>query len=170
MNNNCGMELTFSVEKMQDISIMGSKVSVTNGRCYVFYPYTSSRGFVGWNSYLTINLETAVNVKYTTQLNLLNNRKHILLNSNGNALATNSLSATLIQHTNPVSILRYNGEQGRPMSIYSARISEGSEVVREYFPCYRKEDGAIGLFDVCTKTFLENQGGDTLSVGAGINW
>lgn len=42
--------------------------------------------------------------------------------------------------------------------IYYLQISEGSQVVSELIPCYRKLDGEIGMYDLVTGTFHTNEG------------
>ena len=41
-------------------------------------------------------------------------------------------------------------------------------LVRDFVPCYRKEDGVIGLCDVVTQEFYENQGTGNFKKGEDI--
>ena len=171
-NNQSGLELSFSVPSFSDVATMGSRESsVTNGRCYIFYPRTSTVGYIGWNSAQAWNVSTEANTLYTTRLNWLNSRKAVILNADGSTKATKSISGTLVQHTKPIDICSYNNGAGRAMSLYGARFSQGSEIVREYIPCYRKSDGKIGLYEVYTGQFLASANEDgVLTCGENVDW
>ena len=71
-------------------------------------------------------------------------------------------------YTTP-NIYTYNANQSNIYLFRSARsygifrasyfiIYDGDEKVREYYPCYRKSDNAIGLFDKVSNTFFPNLG------------
>ncbi len=174
-NNQSGLEFSFSVPTWSDSATMGSKTTATNSRLYVFYPMSNAKGYAGWNTAQGVTVSTKANTKYTTQLNWLNNRQVILFDANGGTLKTASLSGTLVQQVAPVAICRYNNatsnpSSGRAMTVFSARISQGSEIVREYLPCYRKSDGEIGLWEVYTGQFVPNKNVSGLSKGADIDW
>lgn len=170
-NNQSGLELSYSVPSWSDTATMGSRESsVTNGRCYIFYPRTTSVGYIGWNSAQSWSVSTVANTQYTTRLNWLNSRKAVILNADGSEKATKAISGTLVQHTKPIDICTYNGGAGRAMTLYGARLSQGSEIVREYFPCYRKSDGEIGLYETFTEQFIPSQVSGGFTKGADVDW
>lgn len=170
-NNQSGLELSYSVPSFSDTATMGSRESsVTNGRCYIFYPRAATVGYIGWNSAQSWSVSTEANIQYTTRLNWLNSRKAVILNTDGTTKATKSISGTLVQHTKPIDICTYNGSSGRAITIYGARLSQDAEIVREYIPCYRKSDGEIGLYETFTGQFVTNAGTGTLTKGADIEW
>ena len=170
-NNQSGLELSYSVPNFSDTATMGSRESsVTNGRCYIFYPRATTIGYVGWNSAQGWSVSTAANTQYTTRLNWLNSRKAVILNADGSTKATKSISGTLVQQTKPIDICTYNGGAGRDMSLYGARLSQGDEIVREYFPCYRKSDGEIGLFETFTGQFLLSMVSGGFTKGPDKKW
>lgn len=170
-NNQSGLELSFSVPSFSDVATMGSRESsVTNGRCYIFYPRSTTVGYIGWNTAQSWSVSTTANTLYTTRLNWLNDRKAIILNADGSTKATKSISGTLVQHTKPIDICTYNNGNGRAMSLYGARMSQGSEIVREYIPCYRKSDGEIGVFETFTEQFIPSQVSGGFTKGADIDW
>lgn len=169
-NNQSGLELSFSVPTFSDTATMGSRVSgVTNGRCYVFYPRTATVGYIGWNTAQSWNVSTTANTKYITRLNWLNSRKALILNADGTTKATKSISGTLVQHTTPIDICSYNNGDGRAMSLYGVRATQGDEIVREYIPCRRKSDGQIGLIETISQNFLLPAEG-TFTSGPEIDW
>lgn len=170
-DNQSGLELSYSVPSFSDVATMGSRESsVTNGRCYIFYPRATTVGYVGWNSAQSWSVSTEANTQYTTRLNWLNSRKAVILNADGSTKATKSISGTLVQQTKPIDICTYNGGSGRAMSFYGARLSQGSEIVREYIPCYRKSDGEIGAFETFTEQFIPSQVSGGFTKGADLEW
>ena len=42
--------------------------------------------------------------------------------------------------------------------IYNAKIYNGDSLVRDFVPCYRKEDNVIGMYDLISNTFYTNSG------------
>lgn len=44
------------------------------------------------------------------------------------------------------------------MRLYSCIISENDVEMRNFVPCYRENDNAIGLYDLVTNNFFTNQG------------
>lgn len=170
-DNQSGLELSFSVPSFSDTATMGSRASgSTNGRCYVFYPRAATAGYIGWNTAQSWSVSTVANTQYTTRLNWLNSRKAVILNADGSTKATKSISGTLVQHTSPIDICAYNNGNGRAMSLYGARLSQGSEIVREYFPCYRKSDGEIGLLETITGQFVVSMVANGFTKGADVAW
>lgn len=172
-NNQSGLELSYSVPSFSDTATMGSRVSgSTSGRCYIFYPRAATVGYIGWNTAQSWSVSTAANTQYTTRLNWLNSRKAVILNADGTTKATKSVSGTLVQQTSPIDICAYNNGSGRAMSLYGARLSQDSEIVREYLPCYRKSDGVIGVWESYTGQFLTNANANSggFTAGPDIEW
>ena len=52
--------------------------------------------------------------------------------------------------------------------ITKAEITDGDQIIREFIPCYRIEDGVAGMFDVVTETFYTNAGTGEFAVGADV--
>lgn len=170
-NNQSGLELSFSVPSFSDVATMGSRESsVKNGRCYIWYPRSATVGYIGWNTAQNWSVSVAANTVYTTRLNWLNSRKAVILDADGSTKATKSISGTLVQHTKPIDICTYNNGNGRAMSVYGARMSQDSEIVREYLPCYRKSDGEIGFMEMLTGQFIPSEVAGGFTKGADIPW
>lgn len=170
-NNQSGLELSYSVPTFSDTATMGSRASgSTNGRCYNFYPRAATVGYVGWNTAQSWSISTSADTQYTARLNWLNSRKAAVLNADGSTKATKSISGTLVQQTSPIDICTYNNGNGRAMSVYGARLSQDSEIVREYLPCYRKSDGEIGLMEMLSGQFVPSQVANGFTKGADIDW
>lgn len=77
------------------------------------------------------------------------------------------------------NVYTYNANQSNIYLFKSARsygnfrasyfiLYDGDEKVREYYPCYRKSDNAIGLFDKVSNTFFPNLGSDIFLKGNDI--
>lgn len=57
---------------------------------------------------------------------------------------------------------KFNGK------IYSFRIYEGNTLVKDFVPCYRKSDNAIGFYDLINQVFLVNNGSGTFTKGPNV--
>lgn len=77
------------------------------------------------------------------------------------------------------NVYAYNANQSNIYLFKSARsygnfrasyfiLYDGDEKVREYYPCYRKSDNAIGLFDKVSNTFFPNLGSGVFIKGNDI--
>ena len=51
---------------------------------------------------------------------------------------------------------------------YSVKFYEGSNLERDFVPCYRKADDVIGLYDLVYGTFYTNQGTGTFTKGQDV--
>lgn len=61
----------------------------------------------------------------------------------------------------------YSYSRGR---MYSARIYDNINVIREFIPCYRKSDDKPGMYDTVNGVFYTNEGTGEFAVGANINY
>lgn len=160
--NSTGAEIVASFPILQDRVPMGSRLDGNATRFYVVYPLSSSSIYYGFNSGSSISCSLKADTIYRCQTNFLNSRLVNVYDSAGIRKGGATISATLTAHTAPISIFGYNSASSgavsskREYKLYSARISDGHEVIREYIPCYRKSDGVVGLYEKFTKTFLTN--------------
>ena len=108
----------------------------------------------------------SLNTKYITSINFLNNNSFILNGTSYGAVGTNDVVAR-----NIILFGRdYNGSYALSSSkIYKCTISEGSKIVRNLIPCYRKSDTTIGMYDVVNGVFYTNAGSGTFTKGNDIN-
>lgn len=176
-DNSTGLEVVASFSTMADRIPMGSREDSGTTRFYCAYPLSTTSCYYGFNIGSSISCSTKVNTVYRLQTNFMNSRQAIVYEENGTRKAFATISQTLSKHTVPISIFGYNSASGgavtskREYKLYSARISEGFDVIREYIPCYRKSDGVVGLFEKFTGQFLTNDA-DTGSFTHGneIEW
>lgn len=174
-DNSTGVEITASFPAMADRIPMGSREDSGATRFYCVYPLSTSSVYYGFNTGVSISCTTKINTIYRLQTNFLNSRLVGVYEENGTRKANGSINATLTAHSVPISIFGYHSAASgavtskREYKLYSARISQGHEVVREYIPCYRKSDGVIGLYEKFTGTFLTAEEG-AFAKGADVEW
>lgn len=86
-------------------------------------------------------------------------------------IASNSTSFNHSANTLSTHIFGRNYSNGRNLTsikLYSAKIYEGSTLVRHYIPVRRQSDNALGLYDILTDTFCANSGSGTFTSGPAI--
>ena len=174
-DNSCGVEVVASFTKLQDRIVMGSREDSGQTLFYCAYPLSTSSSYYGFNSGKTMTASFAVNTIYRLQTNFLNSRLAVIYNQSGTQITNSSISATLATQTAPVAICGYNYaatgtvSSTREFKLYSARLSRGHEVVRNYYPCYRKSDGVVGVYETITNQFLTPET-SAFAKGADIDW
>ena len=175
VDNSCGVEIVASFPTMQDRIPMGSREDSGTTRFYCVYPLSASSIYYGFNTGTTISCSLSVDTIYRLQTNFLNSRLVNAYDEDGIRKGGGSISATLTAHSVPLAIFGYHSAASgavtskREFKLYSARCSRGHEVVREYVPCYRKNDGAVGLYEKFTGAFLLPETG-AFAKGADIDW
>lgn len=174
-DNSSGLEIIASFPVLQDRIPMGSRVDSGTTRFYCVYPMSASSVYYGFNTGSSVSCALKTNTIYRLQTNFLNSRLVNVYEQNGTRKANTALNATLVQQTVPVAIFGYNSASSgsvtskREFKLYSARCSQGHEVVREYIPCYRKSDGKVGVYEKFTDQFLTSEVG-AFTKGADIDW
>ena len=174
-DNQSGMELIASFPTILDRVPMGSRLDSGTTRFYVPYPMSDTSCYYGFNTGSTLSFSASTNTKYQLQTNFCNNRKVRMYTEGTLILPPTNISTTLTQQTSPVGIFVYTKGAGgvgapRAFDLYGAKISQGSEVVREYIPCYRKSDNVVGVYEIYTNTFLTNSGSGEFEIGNEIDW
>ena len=174
-DDNTGVEVVASFPILQDRIPMGSREDSGTTRFYCVYPLSASSCYYGFNIGTSISCSTKVNTIYRLQTNFMNSRQAIIYEENGTRKAFGNFTQTLTEQTVPIAIFGYNyAAQGtvtskREYKLYSARISQGFEVIREYIPCYRKSDGLVGVFEKFTGRFLTSPV-SAFTYGTEIDW
>ena len=178
-DNESGMELVASFPILQDKIPMGSREDSSSAtRFYCAYPMSASSIYYGFNTGASISCTMKADTIYRLQTNFLNSRLVNAFDGNGGRKAIASVSGNLTPQSAPVSIFGYNNaatgsiNTKREFRLYSARCSQGYEVVREYIPCRRKSDGAVGLYEKFSGTFWGNDDpdGSAFAAGPDIDW
>lgn len=177
-DNDTGVEVIASFPKLQDRIPMGSREDSGTTRFYCCYPLSSTGSYYGFNTGNSFQGSFAVNTQYRCQTNFLGSRMAGMFDKNGARKSGGLISSTLTTQTVPISIFGYHYAYSgavtskREYKLYSARISQGFEVIREYIPCYRKSDGEIGLYETITGAFLTNNDteGSAFAKGPDVDW
>ena len=63
---------------------------------------------------------------------------------------------------------KYDGNTHANLRIFACKIYESGVLIRNYVPCYRKNDNVAGLYDLVTNEFYTNVGTGEFVVGADI--
>ena len=174
-DDHSGVEIIASFPAMADRIPMGSRQDSGATRFYCAYPLSTSSCYYGFNVGASISCTTKVNTIYRLQTNFMNSRQAIIYEESGTRKAFGNFTQTLTKHTAPVAIFGYNSAASgavtskREYKLYSARLSQGFEVVREYVPCYRKSDGVAGVYEKFTGEFLTTPVG-AFACGPNIDW
>ncbi len=174
-DNTTGVEVVASFPTMADRIPMGSREDSGSTRFYCVYPLSTSSCYYGFNIGSSISCSTKVNTVYRLNTNFMNSRQAIIYEKDGTRKAFANFTQTLSQHTVPIAIFGYNSASSgavtskREYKLYSARISKGFDVIREYIPCYRKSDGTVGLYEKFTHQFLTTEVG-AFAKGADVEW
>lgn len=177
-DNESGVEIIAAFPTLVDRIPMGSRENSDPTRFYCVYPLSANSIYYGFDTGVTISCKLTTNTKYRLQTNFLNSRLVNAYDENGNRKGGGSISDTLTTQTAPVAIFGYHSASSgnvtskREYKLYSARCSRGHEVVREYIPCRRKSDGAVGVYEKFTGAFLGNADpeGSAFVAGPDMDW
>ena len=98
----------------------------------------------------------------------------VLIDKNKNVTTIDGVSATNPEatwqgvHTAYIGKVNNNGTPTNGSlvgKIYSCKIYDNGSLVRDFAPCIRKSDGAVGLFDKVNSVFYENAGTGSFVAG-----
>lgn len=144
-------------------SVIGLKN--TNGNTYFFAPRvqrdTNGAGF-GWGAFTTPGGNG--NVRYEASLNFLNDRKAIIT-APAFAQRINALGTLAFTPTKDLYMFGMNNYDGAATlystyRIYRAKISEGSEIVRDWVPAYDQRKSLSCMYDLINNVPYYNDGTD----------
>lgn len=54
--------------------------------------------------------------------------------------------------------------------IYHVQMWQNGVQIRDMYPCYRKSDNVIGMYDLVEQVFYQNKGTGTFYKGSNVNW
>lgn len=107
-----------------------------------------------------------VGKSFIISMNYMNDRTGKI---NGITYDTTISSKTLVSMSKPMYIFAGNrsGYAAYQYSgkLYNLKITDGTNVIRNFVPCYRKSDNVAGLYDLVNSTFYTNQGTGNFIVG-----
>lgn len=103
---------------------------------------------------------------FIISMNYMNDRTGKI---NGITYDTSISSKTLVSISNPMYIFAGNrsGYAAYQYSgkLYNLKITDGTNVIKNFVPCYRKSDNVAGLYDLVNNVFYTNQGTGNFIVG-----
>ena len=93
--------------------------------------------------------------RHTMELNWKNNGKFVFEDITRNLPSISFINSRPIYIFSCSGLTYLNTKSGR---VYSVKISNNSDVVRNMIPARRNSDGVVGMYDTVTDTFFENAG------------
>lgn len=164
IDDTCGYKIDVSILDSIDSIELGVKGTGDSRWCLNSYSYI----YISWNTY--VNIVQVDTDRHIIQMNYKNDRKRIVddieyrpITQTLNPSASNYNVLLFAAHWGSNSVSLYGSAR-----IYSCQITKGSNIVRDFIPCYRKADNEIGLYDTVTNTFFTNQGTGTFAKGSDV--
>ena len=160
---NSSFDIHFMITSMVNGRGIFGHYAGENGGC--FYLYTSGNGNLqyGYNGHSNVGSALQANVDY--QISSSGNKVTI----NGNEYS-NLSSGNFITAQNLILFNITGGTYtGLPMRLYSFKLYDNNVLVRNFVPCYRRADNAIGLYDTVDGKFYTNEGTGSFSKGSDVN-
>lgn len=156
---------------------------VKDQRLFGRYMSNTVSGDLSYDMYIS----SALNLAYTYNNNVGNwmgiqpantQKHHVVFNQNKKIIIDGTEfemvgSATNSCKRNFLIFNAYDGGTSSPtaysqMRLYSLKIYESDTQIRDFVPCYRKSDKAIGLYDLINSVFYVNSGSGTFGMGEKI--
>ena len=111
------------------------------------------------------------NISYTTTglFNFDFNKNQLYIN---NSLANTFTDITFSSNYNAYIFAVNNGgsaAQKANYKLYNMKWYDNDTLVRDFIPCYRNSDNEVGLYDLVTGVFYENQGTGDFTYGSATN-
>lgn len=164
-NQKTEYEVEFSYSSMANSSngfVLGSRIS--SNQQNLSLTCDSGDIFVGrGNDYEQITVTTNINQKYkmkVTENNIIRDGIVISNAINNFGDETGTYNVRLFNCNQNGSFFRnFTGK------IYSCRIWDNGELVREFIPCKRNSDSVLGLYDTVNNVFYTNAGSGSFTAG-----
>lgn len=159
---------------MKTVSVTGDNMLYgykgTNGSVYFEYYGGNNRGYSGIGGVRYVNIaypsdlatgEIAV-CSISKEKLVLNENEYVPNGSYSDLTSVNRMAVFAWYDGNSCSYII------RGARIYYLRFLNGSKVMANLVPCYRKSDGEIGMYDTVSRTFYTNSGTGTFLKGADV--
>lgn len=173
--NTTGVEAKISIcaNNNKDNIIMGCRATGSgDNRYWIDVDWTGSGVIIfGFNSNTPANdryvlKNSDVGKPFIISMNYMNDRAGKV---NGETYDTSLSSKTLASITHPMYIFAGNrsGDTAYQYAgkLYNLKITNGTNVIKNFIPCYRKSDNVAGLYDLVNDVFYTNQGTGNFIVG-----
>lgn len=140
--------------------ICGSRTSYSTSDCMNLYLHNSNYIAYGvWWTYNDNFYSSSINTDYVVSLSKTN----ITINWSSTSLSTSLTNYSYNDWIFWVNSSNSQVEQKVKMKLYYFKIYEWTTLVRDFVPCYRKSDNAIGLYDLANSAFYTNTGSWTFT-------
>lgn len=112
----------------------------------------------------------ALNTKYETSLNYLNDGKAVF---DGTTMSSAILDSNTFTTPYNIYLFAVNGA-GSLLSnafvgrLYETILSVGASLVADFVPCYKTDTGEIGMYDIVRNAFYGNVGSGSFTKGADV--
>ena len=173
IDSTYGIMMNSSMIAEADNYPAGSTDNSANNRMFYFGARTTLNAWCyGWGSiytgsstprYLFAQYPAGIDKFYTGRLNFLNDKKVSFENE-----TPTTMSGSTQTFTN-TDILLFRSYQYNTYACKSrikwAKISKGTDIIRDLVPVKRMSDGELGMYDKLSGTFYTNQGSDTFVAG-----
>lgn len=117
---------------------------------------------IGSNKYIA-NFDT----KYKIDSLIKKNEQHIYINDDNTweNSASNDIQKSINMYMFAENINNNNINFYAKVKMYSTKIYVNNSLTRNFYPCYRKQDNVIGLYDLVNNVFYINNGTETFNIG-----
>lgn len=155
MTTNCELDIAMMITEYDTKNKRGFLGSYeTNSTLYQLYASGAGNEYF-YVSFGGKNYQALSKFSLNTPYNIIIKANTITINS----ITQNFTSEGLLDATKPLYLFWRNATGAKAkMRLYSCNIYDNGMAIRKFVPCYRNEDGAIGLYDLVTNKFYENKG------------
>ena len=148
-------------------SLFGAESSNTFSITFYSRSATTAEFFIG-STYDVVSYNITTGTRYKLDCHANNGAFTANLNE---AAKSETYSGNLVKTIN-LFLFTNNGQQSTQLisaRLYSCQIYDNEILIRDFVPCYRKADGAVGLYDLVNNVFYTNAGSGRFAVGSNIS-
>lgn len=144
--------------------LFGVHNTAANIRIYTAH----GKGYIGYGrNTIMATLTPKISTRYDTYTKLYDSAQ--TLDVNGENVANKTIEGAVDSGLNCyLNALNYNGSAlyHGYAKIYACKILVDGALVRDFMPCRRESDGAVGMYDCVSETFFGNAGTGAFAAGA----
>ena len=159
-NQNIKIELDFNYTINQDKRLFGTRVGYRNSQ-FEFVTFAENTNFQ-----VRFGNENYEVSRFSTGRHTLSLDKNIYKLDNNSTTISNS---QIFNVTYNLCLFAYNNagdvQALSTYEMYSCKLYDNGDLIRNFIPCYRITDNVIGLYDIINKQFYTNQGSGTFLKG-----
>ena len=145
-------------------SLFGAESSGTFPITFYSRSEKTAEFYIG-STYVVVSYNIKTGTRYKLDCHANNGAFTANLNE---AAKSETYSGSLLKTIN-LFLFTNNGQQSTQLisaRLYSCQIYDTEILIRDFVPCYRKVDGAVGLYDLVNNVFYTNAGSGVFAVGS----